>query len=129
MIATDIIEYSRCEVRRVDKELMLQIGKRLRKQREKLNMIREEFAEKAGISPQFLAEIENGKKGMSSETLYKICENFNLSADYILLGRIASDRLSSSGANTLNLLSEPYISYAEDILEIVDRIVNKAQKQ
>ncbi len=112
----------------MDKDLMLQIGKRLRKQRERMNMIREEFAEKAGISPQFLAEIENGKKGMSAETLYKICDNFNISADYILMGRIASDSLASPAANTLNLLSEPYISYAEDILEIVNKIVNKSQK-
>ena len=43
---------------------MQQIGKRLRRQREKINMSREAFAEKANISPQFLAEIENGKKGI-----------------------------------------------------------------
>ena len=53
----------------MEKDIRLQIGKRLRKQREKMNMVREEFAEKAGISPQFLAEIENGKKGMSVDTL------------------------------------------------------------
>ncbi len=112
----------------MDKDLMLSIGKRLRRQREKMNMIREEFAEKAGISPQFLAEIENGKKGMSAETLYKICDNFNLSADYILMGRVTADTLSSPAASTLNLLGEPYLSYAEDILDIVDKIVNESQK-
>jgi len=42
---------------------MIQIGKRLRRHRENMNLTREEFAEKANISPQFLAEIENGKKG------------------------------------------------------------------
>lgn len=113
----------------MEKNIMLQIGKRLRRQREKMNMTREEFAEKVCISPQFLAEIENGKKGMSAGTLYKICESFNLSADYILLGRKSAENLSSPSADTLNLLAEPFLSYAEDIIEIVDKIVSEAQKE
>lgn len=98
----------------MEKSIMLQIGKRLRRQREKMNMIREEFAEKAGISPQFLAEIENGKKGMSVDTLYKICQSFNLSADYLLFGRISTEH---------DCLPEPYSSYTEDIIEIVNNII------
>ena len=35
-----------------------------------------------------LAEIENGKKGMSAETLYRLCDAFYLSAEYLLFGRI-----------------------------------------
>lgn len=98
----------------MEENIMQLIGKRLRKQREKLNMTREEFAEKANISPQFLAEIENGKKGMSVNTLYKICNNYNLSADYLLFGRLSSNA---------NSLSEPYLSYTEDIIEIVNNII------
>lgn len=106
---------------------MLQIGKRLRRQREKTNLIREEFAEKAGISPQFLAEIENGKKGMSVATLYKICMNFNISADYLLFGQLASNELSDTARETIHLLPEPYRSYTEDIIEIVNNIVLESQ--
>lgn len=102
---------------------MLFIGKRLRKQREKLNLTREEFAEKANISPQFLAEIENGKKGMSVTTLYKICNNFNLSADYLLFGRLSN----STFPLTDKSLSEPYLSYTEDIIEIVNNIILETQ--
>lgn len=108
---------------------MIQIGKRLRRQRERLNLIREEFAERAGISPQFLAEIENGKKGMSIDTLYKICKAFQISADYLLLGSNASNSLSSNHTSNVNLLSEPYSSYTEDIMQIVDKIINEAQKE
>ena len=46
------------------------IGKRLRRQRENFGLTREKFSEKVDISPQFLAELENGKKGMSAS--YKI---------------------------------------------------------
>ena len=39
-----------------------QVGKRLRRIRSQTKLTREQFAEQVGISPQFLAEIENGKK-------------------------------------------------------------------
>ncbi|WP_432408706.1 helix-turn-helix domain-containing protein [Wukongibacter sp. M2B1] len=68
-------------------ESISKIGERIRQQRERIGMTREEFSEQISISPQFLAEIENGKKGMSYVTLYKICDKFNISADYILMGR------------------------------------------
>lgn len=107
----------------MDKTTIHIIGKRLRKQREKLNMTREEFAEKANISPQFLAEIENGKKGMSVNTLYKICKNYNLSADYLLFGRL----LNNNTTDKAKSLSEPYLSYTEDIIEIVNNIIIETQ--
>ncbi len=107
----------------MEENIMLQIGKRLRKKREKMNLIREEFAENAGISPQFLAEIENGKKGMSVSTLYKICVNFNISADYLLFGHLSSEKLSDTSNERMHLLSEPYRSYTEDIIEIVNNII------
>ena len=66
------------------------------------------FAEMIDISVNFLSEIENGKKGMSQETLYKLCEHFNLSADYILFGKADTITESESAkhisevAQTLN---------------------------
>ncbi len=111
----------------MEENITLQIGKRLRKRREKFNMTREVFAEKAGISPQFLAEIENGKKGMSVTTLYKICNNFKISADYLLFGTMPPKPLSETTKEAVPILSEPYRSYTEDIIEIVNDIINESQ--
>jgi len=88
-----------------------------------MNLTREEFAEKANISPQFLAEIENGKKGMSVDTLYKICKNLSISADYILFGLLSNNALSDSAKNIIDNLPEPLLSYTEDIIQIVNNIV------
>ncbi len=107
--------------------IMLQIGKRLRRHRENINLTREEYAEKADISPQFLAEIENGKKGMSVTTLYKICKNFSISADYLLFGLLSNDTLSDSAKNSIDNLSEPLLSYTEDIIQIVDNIIKESK--
>lgn len=63
------------------------VGQRLKKQRKLLNLTQEQFAEKIKISTQFLAEIESGKKGMSANTLYKICYCFGISANVLLFGK------------------------------------------
>ena len=106
---------------------MIQIGKRLRRHRENMNLTREEFAEKANISPQFLAEIENGKKGMSVDTLYKICKNLSISADYILFGLLSNNALSDSAKNVIGNLPEPLLSHTEDIIQIVNNIVAESK--
>ena len=66
----------------VDEEL----GRRLWDYRAELKLTREAFSEKCGISAQFLSDIEHGRKGMSVETLYKICTAFEVSADYLVFG-------------------------------------------
>ena len=106
------------------KDLSLnQVGKRLRRIRSQMEMTREQFAEQVGISPQFLAEIETGKKGMSTETLFKICNRFNLSADYILMGKTSSAQLSDPVQATLNHFPKPYIELTEEIIKAIEKVV------
>ena len=95
----------------MEKELLKQIGERVRYCREDTGYTREQFAEKAGISPQFLAEIENGKKGMSAETLYRLCDAFYLSADYLLFG-LEPDEDDRSYEERLD---EPYMRFEKAV--------------
>ncbi len=69
------------------KDFNLTVGLRIREIREALNMTREQFSELCGISDSFLAAVENGKKSITTKTLYKICANVGISADYIVLGK------------------------------------------
>ncbi len=62
------------------------IGERIKCLRTLRKMTREEFSEKAGISPTFLYQIETGRKGFSAYTLCNIAKAFGLDADYILYG-------------------------------------------
>lgn len=68
-----------------DKE-QLALGMRIRGIRRESDESQLEFAERVSITPNFLSEIENGKKGLSCETLYNICESTGASADYLLFG-------------------------------------------
>ncbi len=69
-------------------------GARIRKIRRDRNESQLVFAEKVNITPNFLSDIENGKKGLSCETLYNICESTNTSADHILFGNRYEENFS-----------------------------------
>ena len=64
----------------------VEIGKRLRKQRDSLHLTREQVAEMMDITPKFISDIERGEKSMALGTLYKFMQIYSMSADYILTG-------------------------------------------
>ncbi len=106
------------------KMLDIQIGQRVRTKREQKKMSREKLAECIDVSPQFLAQIELGRRGMSSATLFKICNALSSSADYILLGKDRENDLSSF-YEMLSNLDPKYLVYAEDLLKTFILAVNK----
>lgn len=64
----------------------VEMGGRIRRKREFLNMSRKEVADLMGICPKTLYYVENGEKGLSLKNLYKISQILDLSCDYILAG-------------------------------------------
>ena len=67
-----------------------EMGKRIRERRESLGLSREDLAELLGVSPQFIADIEYGNKGLSIKRLYLCSQVLNVSSDYILAGSFFS---------------------------------------
>lgn len=70
----------------LNKDYNLIVGLRIREVRESLHLSREKFSEKCDISASFLADVERGKKSLTAKTIFKICNTFHISADYIVLG-------------------------------------------
>ena len=62
-----------------------QIGKRIAKRRDVLDMTQAELAEKADLSATYTGNVERGAK-CSIETLMKICAALDVTPDYLLLG-------------------------------------------
>ncbi len=106
------------------KDLDIQIGQRVRIKREEQKLSREKLAECIDVSPQFLAQIELGRRGMSSTTLFKICNALSTSADYIVLGREGENDLSAF-YKMLSNLDPKYLPYAEDLLKTFILAINK----
>ena len=70
-----------------DKDFNLTVGLRIREVRETFQMTQAQFSELCQISESFLVAVENGKKSITSKTLYKICTTTNVSADYFIRGK------------------------------------------
>lgn len=104
------------------------IGGRIRAYRESLGMNRESFSEQVGLSPQFLAEAETGKKGLSAESIYKICSNSDLSADYLVLGKLKKDKLKNPVDNVMQNMQGDYSVQCAKVLQAVSDIIIEAQK-
>ena len=112
----------------MSKSLNETIGGRIRTYREGLGMSREAFSEKIGLSPQFLAEVENGKKGLSAESIYKICTNSELSADYLVLGEWQKEKVKSPLAYVLQDMPGEYSTQYVRLLRAVNELAAEAQK-
>ena len=100
------------------------IGNRLKEQRILLKLTREQFAEKINISPQFLAEIENGSKGMSAETLYKICYNCGISANFLLLGKEHYSLESSNLEKIIADIPSKYLPLVDEYVLLLKKTID-----
>ena len=94
----------------------VEIGGRIRKQRELFGYTREVFAEKLDITPKFCSDIELGVKGMSVQTLCRIADVLKLSTDYILFG-VGSQENALRSTMMLQRCTPVEQKYAEDILK------------
>lgn len=92
----------------------LETGRRIRNFRTQNELTQAQFAEILDVSTNFISEIETGKRGISLETLYRLCHQYNLSADYVLFGK-------QSPVPSQYTLSEFLSSLAvEDIPVVID---------
>ena len=76
------------EFRALDQKEM---GKRVRSRRESLGLSREKLSEYLDVSPQFIADIEYGNKGISINRFYLLCQVLDVTADYLLAGNVYSN--------------------------------------
>ena len=70
------------------------MGKRIKAQREKLNLTQENLAEKVDIAPSYVSEIERGVSVCSLPVLVKIASILDLNLDNLVFG------VNSSNVNT-----------------------------
>ena len=81
------------------------IGKRIREEREKLELSREEFAEIVELSDYYIGQLERGERQMSLPVLVNIADCLHISLDYLIFGKIPT--------------SEGLVCEAQDIYELM----------
>lgn len=70
----------------------VEMGARIKEARLKSNLTQEQLAEKLGIGPTYICDIERGAKFPSFGLFVKIVDVLNASADYILRGEVESGK-------------------------------------
>lgn len=75
---------------------MVLLGKRIKELRNKYKLTQTELAEKVGVTKSTVAAYENDSRQPSYEVLIKMASVFNVSLDFIILGRSES-KLDISG--------------------------------
>lgn len=108
------------------KAINIEMGLRIKEKRNECKYTREALAEVVNISPQFLANIECGKTGMSSTTLKNLCMALGVSSDYIIFGKRegnSTDRIVEIMSN----IDEKYLPFCENIMADALQIINASK--
>lgn len=87
-----------------------ELGFKIREIRQKQGLTVSELAEKAGVSPGLISQIENGYTVPLLDTLEKIAQALGVSISYFFVNREeVYELLSSLNQDTLELLSDPQV--------------------
>lgn len=71
---------------RETKSINLEVGTRIKQRRLSLKLTRERLATLSGYSANFVAEVERGRSGLSSESIRAFSSALHISADRLLFG-------------------------------------------
>lgn len=96
--------------------MLQQIGKRLYDRRKQLRMTQDELAELADVTSQTISTAELGKKAMRADTIIRVCNALDISADYLLFGSISTEDLSILHKKVA-LLSPAQYRHLEDVID------------
>jgi transcriptional regulator with XRE-family HTH domain len=69
----------------------VEFGKRIKEERNRLQMTQEDLAQELNIGYVHMNGIENGRKGCSIDLLLEIAEVLDVSTDYLLTGRLSGE--------------------------------------
>lgn len=77
----------------------INLGKRIREERLKLNLTQEKLAEDVSLSPAYIGQIERGERSLTLEKLVSIVNRLGVTVDYLL-----TDSFTSKDDNLNNIL-------------------------
>ena len=72
------------------------LGKRIREERQRLNLTQAQLAEDIDISDTYMGAIERGERSLTLDTLVKLVNRLGVTVDYML-----SDSVTDSDANII----------------------------
>ena len=105
------------------KNINLEIGKRIIKIREDMNLSQTKFALLCNMSKQSLCNVEHGKNGITVDILVNICNATGITADYIVLNKTDKNKPTYHKKLENKLLQYPE-NKLKDAFKIINDITN-----
>lgn len=97
---------------------LISMGMRIAHRRKELHWTQAELAEKIDVSLQTISNIELGKKAIRPENLAKLCDQLNVSSDYILYGRRSTSVMNDT-IEKLSALDEDAYRTVQTLIELL----------
>ncbi|MBS6397788.1 MAG: helix-turn-helix transcriptional regulator [Clostridiales bacterium] len=99
------------------KQINIEIGARIKEEREKAGLTQERFSELIGLGTKSVSAFERGTVGISFTTLKKICQVLSISSDQILFGpKEQNENDLSELSKRLERLSPKQYTIAEEVI-------------
>lgn len=95
----------------------------LREEKRINDMTHEDLAEKLKVSRAAIGHYLSGRREPSIETIIKLCEIFNVSADYLLMGRQTDYDIDDIDRKVLKMLDDLAPWQVEDVMRKLDEFV------
>jgi len=95
------------------------IGNRIRIERKKFDMTRENLSELLNISPYFLGQIERGERKMSINTLVNVSECLHISIDNLFFEQVNVNTNNDVLHSLINKCSEKEVKVIEGLIKLL----------
>lgn len=89
--------------------------------RKRLGMTQSELAEVVDLSDHQISNIENGKSFPRMKNFIKICEEFDVNADYLIAGIVKND----IDENIIDLITSCSIEEQRIIWKLIDAYIHR----
>ena len=97
---------------------LVEMGKRLLYQRQKIGLTQEKLAELSGLSVKTIISAEKGQKALRPENIVRICQTLSMDISYFMAGEISNLNMLSSLNHrervALNQIAEAFLSVCEN---------------
>lgn len=115
-----MIEKDKKSKKENEKNLKINIGKKIKLARARTNYTQEALAEKLSLSPKYISQLERGLAFGSANTIVELCRALNISSDFLF-----SDLIETDSTEFINMIDNKFLENYYQLNEYNRKIINK----
>ena len=104
-------------------DISSKIGERIKSYRRKAGMTQEQLAEKAGIHPTYIGQLERAEKNASLETIEKVAKALDISFETLFEAIITGDTGNAAAKEIYELITAQPEKEQQMLLELIKKTV------